>query len=88
MHKADNPQIKMTALLQKAAGRPKRKRKLTWHALLELVDNSKFMILLNYTSWHDYVLKLCCMLSIFAVKSAVRSCSVLLFFALVSFLLF
>ena len=62
----------MAAFLQSAAGSPKRKSKLPLIAVPERVDNSKFMILLNYTSWHD----MCCMLGIFAVKSAVLNSSV------------
>ena len=53
VHEPDNPQIKMAALLQSAAGRSKRKGKLPLNAVLERMDNSKFMILLNHTSWHD-----------------------------------
>ena len=38
MHEPNNLQIKMAALLQSAAGRPKRKRILSLNALLEVVD--------------------------------------------------
>ena len=53
LHKPDNPQIKIAAPLQSAAGRPQRKRKLSLNAVLELVESSKFMIFLKYISWHD-----------------------------------
>ena len=46
----DKSQIKMADLLQSAAGRTKRKRKLSLNVVLELENNSKFMMLLNYTS--------------------------------------
>ena len=53
VHIPDNPQIKIVALLQSVVRRPKRKRKLPFYAVLELVDNSEFTILLSYTSWDD-----------------------------------
>ena len=53
MNELDNLQIMMPALLQSAAGKLKRKCKLPLYAVLELMDNSKFIIVLNSTSCND-----------------------------------